>query len=546
METQGLQELMSRYWRETLGGFLQRPIGFYTMLIGIALGVLFVIHTLLLLIPPLSGWITSSSVIQALLAVLYCWLFLGLGVCLLLYFWLKSKPVASIVTLILATSWLAIVLRCVEHDILFIKITAALLAVAIPLLAWLWFLRPFHWLLPALATVLWFLGWGFLCMVLQEYRAGTLLLASLIAVLAVFLIGLCVACGFLLPLPDRRYRGKVFNFLRDYWQRYNFPAYVVVDALMEEDKIEERVPGSPFAMFAKSPGFVITGCDHAVAISDGVKFKGVQGPGVVFTGFADQIMRTIDLRPQLRTFYVEALTKDGIGIRVLTFVPFKIDARGQRPELGKPLPYNKSAAFQAIYAQKLEHEGKGQIPERTKQRGWDELPVLLSERILQNIISEYNFDDLYGPYQAGGVPPRKLIAQIFCARLDEELRPLGIQRVGGGISDLEPADPRVYLEKVRSWQADWMRKATLRRARGYAERLGIIERARAETRAELILNLGRRLEELSATATELRPEVILNQFLAMLEEITMQPMMRRLLPRETWQAIGDIRRALPE
>lgn len=544
MEAQDEQGFLSRYLRETFDGFLQRPIGFYTLLLGAALGILLVLQVLLLMIPPFSHWIASSSGVHTLLAILYCWLFLGFGVCGLLYFGLKSRTIAKIVTPIAVAYWLAVLTRYVQNDDVIAKIFAAFLGVAILVLAWLWFLRPVHWLIPAIVTVLWFLGWGILS--LQEPRAGVLLLATFIAVHAVFLIGLYIACGFLLPLPDKSHRGKVFNFLRDYQLHNNFPAYVVVDALMEEDKVEERVPGSPFAMFAKSPGFVITGCDHAVAISDGVTFKGVQGPGVVFIGFADQIMRTVDLRPQLRTFYVEALTKDGIGIRVLTFVPFKIDARGQRPELGKPLPYNKSAAFQAIYAQKMEHEGKGQIPERMKQRGWDELPVLLGERILQNIISEYNFDDLYGPYQAGGVPPRKLIAQTFCARLDEELKPLGIQRVGGGISDLEPTDPHVYLEKVRSWQADWMRKATLRRARGYAERLGIIERARAETRAELILNLGRRLEELSATATELRPEVILNQFLAMLEEMTMQPMMRRLLPRETWRAIGDLRKTLPD
>jgi len=102
------------------------------------------------------------------------------------------------------------------------------------------------------------------------------------------------------------------------------------------------------------------------------------------------------------------------------------------------------------------------------------------------------------------------------------------------------------VERVRSWQADWARKIMLRQAEGQTERLRVVERARAETRTDLILNLGRQLEALSEARTELRPGTILNQFLTMLEELTMQPMLRRLLPRGTTQTVEDLRKAIPE
>ena len=485
MEAQSLQKRFAKYSRETIGGIHQRPIGFYTILLLLALVALTALYLVLTArVPGMPGF-------DILFAILFGWVLSGLSVCLLLYLWLKFKPIAVIATLAVGILWLVGLTRHAQG-------------------AWI------------------------------------VLLLSLVASGAVLLLGLYIVSGFLLPLPDKSHRSKVFNFLRDYISHVNFPAYVVMDELYEEDKVKERIPGNPFGMFATSPGFVLSDCDHAVVISDGIKFKGVQGPGVTFTGFGDKIMRTVDLRPQLRAFPVKALTKDGIKIRVLTFVPFKIDARGRQPRLGEPLPYNKSAAFRAIHAQKMEHEGKGQIPERMKQRGWDDLPRLIAERILQNIISTYNFDELYGPYQPGGKPPRKVIAETLCERLKAELEPLGVQLVGGGISDLEPADPQVYVERVRSWQADWMRKIMLRQAEGQAERLRIVERARAETRADLILSLGHQLEELSAARTELRPETILNQFLTMLEELTMQPMLRRLLPRDTRRAVGDIRKAITE
>ncbi|MFO3797980.1 MAG: hypothetical protein ACK8QZ_11990, partial [Anaerolineales bacterium] len=228
MEKQGVGEFLGRYWQETISGFSQRPIGFYTVLLSALL-----VLSLLFFVPPFSYRFASSLIGRTLLAILYCWLFLGLEVCFLLYFWLKSKPIANIATLIAVASWIVIFIRYIERDDVLAKLVSALLGVAIPVLAWLWFLRPLHWLLPAAMTLLWFLGWGFLFVGLQEPWAGTLLLVTLIAVLAVFLVGLYIACGFLLPLPDKSHRGKVFNFLRDYQQRSNFPAYVVVDALLE-------------------------------------------------------------------------------------------------------------------------------------------------------------------------------------------------------------------------------------------------------------------------------------------------------------------------
>ena len=487
MEAQSLQERFAKYSKETIGGIRQRPIGFYSLLLVSALIGLFTLHVPLTILLPRLNLTEFLPTINTLFAALYGWLFSGLGVCLLLYLWLKFKPIAVVVTLAIAILWLTGLTRHMQG-------------------------------------------------------AGIVLLLSLVAGGAVLLLGLFVVSGFLLPLPDQRHRGKVFNFLRDYMLHGNFPAYVVVDELHEEDKVEERVPGNSFSRFATGPGFILTDCDHAVAISAGIKFKGVQGPGVIFTGFGDQVMRTIDLRPQLRAFPVEALTKDGIKIRVLAFTPFKIDARGRQPRLGEPLPYNKSAAFRAVHAQKIEHEGS-----EKKQCSWGDLPRMIAERTLQNIISEYNFDDLYGPYQPGGEPPRKAIAGRFYEQAAAKLEPLGIQLIGGGVSDLEPANPQVYVERVRSWQADWARKIMLRQAEGQAEWLRMVERARAEAQADLILNMGRQLEELSVARTELRPETALNLLVSILDELMrQQPTLGQILPGETLQVLTGIRAALTE
>jgi hypothetical protein len=241
------------------------------------------------------------------------------------------------------------------------------------------------------------------------------------------------------------------------------------------------------------------------------------------------------------------MTRDGIKIRVLAFTPFRIDAGRRQPELGHYLPFNRSAAITAVIrAQRVEHEGKGQTPERMKQRTWDELPPLIARRIIQDLISRQSFDSLCAPYQPGGDPPRKELSKAFCARLAAQLEPLGIQLIDGGISDLEPADPQAYVKRVENWQTEWSRKIMVKEAKGQAARLGILERARAEARAELILSLGRQLEELSMARVELSSREVLGQFLTVLEELMMQPGIRPLLPARTKEALGSMRETIPE
>ncbi len=397
-----------------------------------------------------------------------------------------------------------------------------------------------------LPTVLW-LVWMFAIVPLSLPLKLTLLVAELLLVGMVFLIGLFLLGGFVLPFPPldpslpwperlrQRLREcqRVFKILLDVLMGQNYPFWVVTDEPREEDKIEERGKGDALAMFALGNGIIISDCDHAVAVSDGIKFKGVQGPGLLFTGFADRPMRTLDLRPQLRAFTVQGLTRDGIQVKVLAFTPFQIDRGEQTPRLGEPFPYRKSAAFRAVHAQMMT-AGNPDHP----QYAWDELPQLYGTRILQDILARYDFDDLYR-YDPGEEPPRVRIAREFRERLRKELEPCGIQLIGGGISNLLPVREEVLKERVRNWRADWVRRILLRQAEGQRERLWRIEQARAEAQAHLILALGEQLAELDRPDTPVTPQKIVDQFLKILEEMTQQPMMRRYLPRETSE---DLRR----
>jgi hypothetical protein len=517
------------------------------------------------------------------LGALFSWLVSGVIICLLLLLWfrlpayLKPRQARIVFALVLgacAIWWVAGLVRRLEGaepSPIFELIVGALfrvfliilgipaekvmpllppvsvviLAAGILVLPALWcrrsmigpFVVPFWgvlalWLLWCLALIL---GMG-------EWRVGVELFVSMAMTLSLFMVGLRAASGSLLPLPGRDHWGKTLGFLQDWMLGYNFPGYVVVDELYEEDRVEERVPGDRFRMFGEAPGFIIVDdCHYAVAVSSNTKFKGVKGPGVIFTGYADQVMQTVDLRPQLRAFPVEAVTKDGIQVKTVVFAPCKIDSRGRPARLDAHLPYSPAAGFKAVRAQEMRHEGPGQTPDSKKRYKWEELSRLIATRILQDIVSRYRFDDLYGPYQSGGNPPRKGIAQELVERLRDELEEMGIELVGGGISDLQPVAPEVYEKRAENWKEEWEHRIALQKTESQAEFVEMVERARLEAQAELILDMGRRLEA-SLAETELHPPAAIRQFVALLDELMrQQPTLQDVIPEKTAEALMEIR-----
>ncbi|HEC33142.1 MAG TPA: hypothetical protein ENI37_00295 [Chloroflexi bacterium] len=413
----------------------------------------------------------------------------------------------------------------------------ASLVLLILILAWLKH-RVVGWIATGLALLGWLL---WISPVLKSARfPPSTLLVPIIVALPVFLVGLYIVAGFLLPIDEKGgKRSQVFRVLVDYTFRQNRPCYVVTDEPREEDKIAKRIKGTPFNPCSVGPGFIICDCDHAVAVSDGITFKGVQGPGVIFTTFGDQPLRTLDLRPQLRAFTVHGLTQDGIEVKVGCFAPFQIDRGEREPQLGEPFPYDRRAAFKAVHKQEMEHPNTKE--EEIKQRAWDELPIIIGRRVMQDILSHYRFDELYSPYDIESEPPRVRIAEEFVDRLTKELQPLGIRLIGGGISNLKPAKDEVLQQRVRSWQADWTRKVMLNQARSRADWLQRIERARAEAQTDLILALGERLAELDRPGAKVTPERIVPQFLRILEELAMRPTLRRYIPQDTAQNVRRLR-----
>ena len=345
--------------------------------------------------------------------------------------------------------------------------------------------------------------------------------------------GLFILSGYILPPQEgiRDWRQKAFRSLLTFTLGTNYPYYVIED--WKKESLEPRVDGDISGQLFAGPGIVITSCDHLVTIFSGLKFTGVRTPGLTFTGAYDRVYAVVDLRPQLRAFPVKAETKDGVPVTIFTFTPFRINAGERQPRLGASYPFDERAVFRAVHDQPIEHQwrrdGDGQAIEKQDRVPWDELVPIIAPPLLKDIIVEYTCDGLCAPGD-----PRTEIKQRFKERITREMESCGIQVLGGGISNIVPADENVIKQRIENWKADWKRKIEIELGKGEAEVTRQLESVRTQAQIKVMRDIARILTD------EAVPEqVIALRLIEAMEEMTSEKPVRRALPEEA-QEMDDI------
>jgi hypothetical protein len=182
---------------------------------------------------------------------------------------------------------------------------------------------------------------------------------------------------------------------------------------------------------------------------------------------------------------IKAETKDGIPISVLTFIPFRIKASASKPELGGSYPFDGDAVFQAVREQpvvsKWRRDEQGRAEQSTNRLAWDDIATMIGPPLLKDVIVDFTCDGLCGEGD-----PRLKIRDRFRERIRKEMEPCGIQVVGGGLSNIYPADENIIKQRIENWKADWKRKIEIEFGRGQAEVTRRLEAARMKTLVEVM------------------------------------------------------------
>jgi len=364
------------------------------------------------------------------------------------------------------------------------------------------------------------------------------LVALLLATLFFWGVLFMLSGRYLLPLQNIAQRRDAMRSLLAFSWGTNRPYHVV-----EDRKTVQRASGDCSEEFFTGPGIVLTDANHAVAIGGGLVFRSVPDPGLAFTHRFETIQETFDLRPQLRSFPVQARTKDGIEIKVITYTPFQIDRGNQQPQLGASLPFYKKSIFKAARAEMVEHkregQGKDEVESRDKQK-WDELVPLMATRILRNILAEYTFDELCEPFNRSK-DPRTRIRTRFLKELRAAVRPWGLYLIGGGFSNLFPADDNVLKMRVENWQAKRARQMLAKLEEGEASALRFEAQAHTAAHAELITRISDKFSGTSLHEEKISNTVIVMRFIDAMEEMVSNEMVRRALPGNVVRTLDLLR-----
>ena len=307
---------------------------------------------------------------------------------------------------------------------------------------------------------------------------------------------------------------------------------------------EERIPGNPTNDYGK-PGVVWTWPHQVVALSKGIEFKKVDGPGTIYTDLFESPVALIDLRTHLRTAVVHAVTSDGMQIPAVVFMAFAIDREnwpkegwskadfsrikyliGDNPDLDHPqgsYPYSSSrvrAAIKTVGISTNLHE----VGE--PESHWDEWVVKQVEQATIEVLAERSLDELWRPRNDGpGVSALDEMAGTLKERVAPRLAEIGVQLFGARIVNYELSEESpIAKQNIKTWSTYWEQQIT----QAHADAEGIyreeIERAHAFSKSVLLDAIAESISAARNINVALPRHVIAQYYVHALEEyIKQQP-----------------------
>lgn len=250
------------------------------------------------------------------------------------------------------------------------------------------------------------------------------------------------------------------------------------------------------------------------------------------------------------------------------------------PEAEREPVFEANRVFSAVFGRSHSQDGK------TPVLPWMDLPGKIAAEYFREILSHYNFDELYQTNTTGTLKIDELrkelrtrmrnsgllyyrliyrelpggplvmkgkeiihnkrdlkVNPVKALQTSKILRDRGIKVIAAGFGDLVPAN-EVYIQKLAGWRAEWERDTKSARAAADLEAMRIYNRARARAQQELAHSF----QEIFENGKHPK-EALALRVLQALESIAADQETQRLLPGDTinmlrsihdWLLPGDI------
>jgi hypothetical protein len=333
--------------------------------------------------------------------------------------------------------------------------------------------------------------------------------------------------------------------------------------IVEDGKAEARINGNQF--MGAGPGWLLTEPENAVILKTGFKVTRIVGPGAVLTNPGEAPYRVIDLRNQIRTTRINAITRDGIEVQAPIGSLFRINRGNREVSLGEPWPYhNYRDIFQAVYAEQVDPSGLSPL-DTHMALPWEDLPLIIASHKLEQAIAFYSLDQLYGGItdeaaaRTPGTPQAELlnthrrveaaldlpqeedlgdpltrttIGKLVRRAVTQSLDPRGFDIHGGGVGNkIVPTNPQVTLQRVEEWKSRFIAKVMDWHASVQRKRFKSLDKIQQDARQQLLTSMISEIsDKLEATAPEERSDFVAYHLLDSLIRIARRPDVGSMLP----------------
>ncbi len=268
---------------------------------------------------------------------------------------------------------------------------------------------------------------------------------------------------------------------------------------LKRSQAAENPPGAPVAIrrsnFAKDrlqqpllryggPGRVRVQQGDVIWTERNGRFQRVLGSGSPLLERYEYVRGVLDLRPQERgETRIRLTTKDGIELQTDVSLTYQIHRGEEGPTEREPFPYDEAAIRQAGYAETVLVDGHID--------GWDTLPLRVVVRRLRQIVGRRTLDGLL--FRQDNRPLEDIKTRLL-RDSRRDLEKSGIDLINIRLGRLEIPD-EVIQQRIEHWQSFWQEWQRRREAAGTAEALVLVEKARAQAKAEAIQRILEGLRE---------------------------------------------------
>jgi len=341
-----------------------------------------------------------------------------------------------------------------------------------------------------------------------------------------------------------------------------YPIQVVDEKDPSGRKVDTRIPGSPFTGFSY-PGIVWIKSHQAAALTKSINFSRIEGPRVIYTQPSEQLLEVVDLRTQLRSSSIDAVTKDGVRFKATVFASFGLDREEWPVEIysqlfhknnillhGKKPDANLDGIFSfsrpRVHAALTMRGKTSATPEEQKPIYWDDRVMNQIEIAATHILSDRKFDDLWHPSHDGpGVSALDEIADKLKERVFTKLLSQGVRLYAARVVEFDfpeykgtqvekdKADDkdsssekanRVYDDvvnrQIASWKIDWVSRRSQILADAEAESHRLQQEARAYAQSVLLTAFAESFQQTRELYPNIPPHVIAEHFMEALEQLT--------------------------